>query len=98
MGCASWCPDCGGVDVAIDAFELHVNRREDFRIYAFSCPSCGQLTAGGDPVLLDRLLQAQVCVRELRSPYPSFVCDDLLELHQLLADEGWCARLAQGEL
>ncbi len=98
MRWATSCPDCGQVEVAVDAFELHVNRWDGFRMYAFPCPSCGQLAAGGDPGTLDRLLQAQVRVRELRSPCPSFVLDDLLELHQFLADDEWCARLVGGDV
>jgi predicted RNA-binding Zn-ribbon protein involved in translation (DUF1610 family) len=37
------CPGCGPRRVGVVDVEVHVNRLEDFSLYAFTCPTCGEL-------------------------------------------------------
>lgn len=91
------CPSCGPVAVAVGLVELHVNRRDGFHLLTFVCPSCADLVARREGVSVEALAALGVAVRELRSLLPPLGADDLLDLHLLLQDDGWCARLAAGE-
>jgi predicted RNA-binding Zn-ribbon protein involved in translation (DUF1610 family) len=68
--------------------EVHVNRLEDFSLYAFTCPTCGELVVRRCGETIDRLLAAGAVRRELHSTsLPALTVDDLLDLHLWLASD-----------
>lgn len=91
------CPDCGPVRVCLELLELHENRADGFRIGAWMCPRCGELTATGDPAVLDRLAAAGARRFELRCLGAAPIGhDDLLAFHELLERGDWFERLTSG--
>lgn len=87
------CGDCGPQQVAATTVQVHRNPRTGFAIYAFTCPSCAELVAGGNPQTVQRLLAAGAHQYELRSPEAPPLCpDDVLDFHLLLEREGMLER------
>jgi hypothetical protein len=82
------CPACGPRRVDVADVDVHVNQREDFSLYAFTCPTCGELVVRGCRETIDRLLVSGAVWRELRSTsLPPLTVDDLLDLHLWLASD-----------
>lgn len=82
------CPACGPRRIDAADVEVHVNRCEDFALYAFSCPTCSELVVRGCRETIDLLLAAGAVRRELRSTsLPPLTLDDLLDLHFWLASD-----------
>ena len=92
-----WCETCGWVRPDPTTAEVHVNAHDGFRLLTVPCPACGQLLSAGGGQELDLALAGGACVRELRKVLSPLTTDDLLDLHELLADDDWCARLAAGD-
>ena len=92
-----WCGTCRRwVRPDTGAAEVHVNAHDGFRLLTVPCPVCGELLAAGGGALVDGALACGARRRELRRPLPPLTPDDLLDLHELLADDAWCARLLSG--
>ena len=96
----SACPDCGR-SVVLERGDIILGVRSGApATYTFACPACGTLTAKradtAAALLLRRCGVPTVTLAqrypESRSPGPPLGLDDLLELHELLATDGWLAR------
>lgn len=85
------CGDCGEVRVDADQVDVHRNPRDGFAIYAFSCPSCRQVVAGGCASRIVELEARGARRFELRSTAaPAISYDDLLSFHEWLhSDVAW---------
>jgi predicted RNA-binding Zn-ribbon protein involved in translation (DUF1610 family) len=82
------CPACGPRRIDAADVEVHVNRCEDFALYAFSCPTCSELVVGGCRETIDLLLAAGAVRRELISTsLRPLTVDDLLDLHLWLESD-----------
>jgi hypothetical protein len=82
------CGRCGEVRVRARTVEVHANRREDFVVYAFTCPGCAELVVGGCRQAAARLVEAGARSLELRSTSaPPVTYDDLLDFHRWLASD-----------
>ena len=76
------CSTCGPVHVDPSVVEVHINRRDDFVLYAFTCPTCLDLVVGGSRDRIRELLDAGARRRDLRSAAdPPLTYDDLLDFH-----------------
>jgi hypothetical protein len=82
------CPACGLMRVLVSDVEVHVNRSQDFALYAFTCPTCAELVVRGCRETIHGLLAAGAARRELRSTsLPPLTVDDLLDFHLWLASD-----------
>lgn len=82
------CGTCGDVPVNPAVVDVLVNASEDFALYVFTCPSCSEVTDGGEPQRLRQLLASGAQRLELRSAAaPPLTFDDLLEFHQVLESQ-----------
>lgn len=90
------CGVCGPRQVDPCSTDVHLNREDGFQLVTATCPGCGDLLATTDGEHVAVALAAGARRWELKSPRPALTTDDLLDLHRLLDDEGWCERLVGG--
>lgn len=85
------CGACGDVPVDPALVDVLLNAYDGFALYVFTCPSCSEVTDGGDAGCVRQLLAAGAHRLELRpAAAPPLTFDDLLDLHRLLdADPAW---------
>lgn len=93
------CPTCGEVGLTPDEVELWLDpAAQEDSFYAFTCPSClCVVRKPADDRVVRLLTTGGVEVRQIapavaRAPRfegPSFVHDDLLDFHTLLAGDDW---------
>jgi predicted RNA-binding Zn-ribbon protein involved in translation (DUF1610 family) len=97
------CPDCGDVELTTDEMTVRVCLDDQRGAYAFRCPTCTMTVhKDAEPRIVDLLVSSGVRRVTWRLPLemserPSgqpLTHDDLLEFHDLLADEGWFATLS----
>lgn len=87
------CPACGEIDLVPEDIELHTDPtagRDSF--YAFGCPECLLVVRKrADERVVRLLVSVGVACVALRTVTddPPFTYDDLLDLHALLATDGW---------
>ena len=79
MAVSTQCPTCATVAVLPNAEVLHLSN-----VMAFRCRSCRSIA------LIETGLPGHP---EAPPPGPPLGLDDLIDLHALLADEGWCTEL-----
>lgn len=104
------CPTCGDVDLRPGDIQLEVVQTErgdvaNGSIYRFSCPTCTDLVTKPADKRIVKLLSTggvAMSVRDKVPPHPedpprgpAFTYDDLLDFHDLLADDGWMELLEQ---
>jgi len=106
------CPACGEVDLRPDDVVLHVVRADDGLVcdgseYRFRCPTCAdEVAKPADERIAQLLTTGGVPIAEAQPelpPHPEFPPggpaldhDDLLDLHLLLAEDGWFEQLLRG--
>jgi rRNA maturation protein Nop10 len=96
------CPSCGDVDLTVGDVSVRVCANDQSGSYTFRCPGCAMAVAKhADPNVVELLVSSGVrmAVWEL----PGELCephvgepishDDLLDFHDLLADDRWFDRL-----
>lgn len=89
------CPACGEVDLTPADIELHTAAgSEPGSFYAFGCPECRLFVRKHADQRVVRLLVSAGVSRVVppatgRPDGPPLTYDDLLDLHDLLATDGW---------
>ena len=96
------CPDCGDVELTTDDVSVRVCTADNQGTYLFRCPECSMtVVKPAEPRTVDLLVASGVSyttwsppleLREPRGDGDPFSHDDLLDFHDLLADE---ARMAE---
>ena len=93
------CPACGEIDLVPEDIELHTDPTAGSdSFYAFGCPECLLVVRKhADERVIRLLVSAGVtCVAlPTATDDPPFTYDDLLDLHALLATEGWFEELLE---
>ena len=96
------CPSCGDVDLTVGDVSVRVCANDQSGSYTFRCPECEMAVAkSADPNVVELLVSSGVKMAvwqlpaELWEPHVGEVIshDDLLDFHDLLADESWFERL-----
>jgi hypothetical protein len=97
------CDRCGEVVLAPDDIELRVDPTGATRsTYAFECTGCGDVVRkAADDRVVRLLVSGGVTLQRTASTHPeqpstsapTLTYDDLLDLHALLADDGWYDQL-----
>ena len=102
------CALCGEVVIRADESSLHVTGPQRSWRCTFRCPVCRRDTRWPVPAGASHLLVAggaqvsdnAVPVPAFEPPRPAFgrqlQLDDVIDLHELLAGDGWFDQLAQG--
>jgi predicted RNA-binding Zn-ribbon protein involved in translation (DUF1610 family) len=97
------CPDCGDVELTTEEMTVRVCLDDQRGAYAFRCPSCSMTVhKDAEPRIVDLLVSSGVRRIAWRLPLElgerptgePLTHDDLLEFHDLLADDGWFATLS----
>lgn len=92
------CNTCGDVEVSSLAVNVRVCRNDSSGSYSFCCPKCeGIVVAGAEPRIVELLVTSGVKLitwdlpAELSEVHHGdpISHDDLLDFHELLADDGW---------
>lgn len=92
------CNTCGDVEVSSRAVNVRVCRNDSSGSYSFCCPKCeGIVVAGAEPRIVELLVTSGVKLitwdlpAELSEVHHGdpISHDDLLDFHELLADDGW---------
>lgn len=95
------CPACGEVDLTPDDIELHPGPEAgEGSFYAFGCPDCRLVVRKQADERVVRLLVSAGVSRVLppaprRPADPPVTYDDVLDMHALLATEGWFDHLLE---
>lgn len=98
------CPDCGDVELTSANITVRVCAEDNRGSYAFRCPSCLMaVTKPAEPRIIDLLVASGVRLDVWHLPAELgeihrgelFTHDDLLELHELLAGDGWFVALSE---
>ncbi|HEX2050745.1 MAG TPA: hypothetical protein VHJ34_08955 [Actinomycetota bacterium] len=95
------CPGCGEVDLTAEDILLRIGGAKEANTYGFSCPDCGAFVEKpADDRVVRLLLSGGVVPLLVHVPAealetksgPPISYDDVLEFHELLADDDWLAR------
>lgn len=89
------CPTCGEISLTPDDIELRAGPEA---FYAFGCPQCQRRVRNRADDRVVRLLESAGVTPLAGAPEgvpadPVFTYDDLLDLHDLLADDDWFSAL-----
>ncbi len=97
------CPDCGDVEISTDDVQVRVCVDTSSGSYSFWCPGCDlRVAKRAEPAVVHLLVSSGAPLTMWRLPAelteahsgPPLTHDDLLAFHQLLAADGWFARVA----
>ncbi len=97
------CPDCGDVELTTEEMTVRVCLDDQRGAYTFRCPACAMTVhKDAEPRIVDLLVSSGVQRITWRLPlelgeHPTglpLTHDDLIEFHDLLADDGWFATLS----
>lgn len=99
------CPTCGDVEFGSDELTVRVCTADGTGSYAFRCPECGMAVAKPADAQVIELLTASGAeievwslpaeLGELHEGAP-ITCDDILEFHYAIQEDGWFERLVGG--
>lgn len=80
------CPQCGDVELSIDAVSVLVDERRGSGAYSFSCPGCGHVTSRRvSPRMTDTLVSSGAAHSVVATA--PFADDDVEYFSRLLADD-----------
>jgi hypothetical protein len=97
------CPSCGDVDLTVGDVSVRVCADDHRGSYSFRCPECQLAVAkAADPNVVELLVSSGVKMAVWQLPAELWEArvgepishDDLLDFHDLLADERWFERLS----
>lgn len=92
------CTTCGDVELLSRDMRVRVCRDDNSGTYSFCCPRCeGIVVAGAEPRIVELLVTSGVKLITWDLPAELYEIhhgdpithDDLLDFHELLADDGW---------
>ena len=95
------CNDCGDVELTTADVQVRVCSDDEHGTYLFRCPSCRMtVVKDAEPRTVDLLVASGVActtwelpaeLHEARPAGPPLTHDDLIDVHERLADDTWLA-------